>query len=127
MMKTALPILALGLALATSSCVVEVPENSMTPPAAGVSTRPDMSPPPELRTKPNGDIEVVFQGGCVCIFDQYGNLKEGGDPATILISIVHAKRSRRISRSSAPISTMFDGGLLPSAGRPESAWADNGA
>lgn len=78
MMKTALPILALGLALATSSCVVEVPENSMRPPAAGVSTRPDMSPPPELRTKPNGDIEVVFQGGCVCIFDQYGNLKEGG-------------------------------------------------
>jgi hypothetical protein len=78
MMKTAFPFLALGLSFATSSCVVEVPENSMTPPAAGVSTRPDMSPPPELRTKPNGDIEVVFQGGCVCIFDQYGNLKEGG-------------------------------------------------
>ncbi len=41
MMKTALPILALGLALAKSSCVLEVPKNSMTPPAAGVSTRPD--------------------------------------------------------------------------------------
>ena len=77
-MKSAIPLLALGLSLATSSCVVEVPENSMTPPSAAVPTRSDMSPPPELRTKPNGDLEVVFQGGCVCIFDQYGNLKEGG-------------------------------------------------
>ena len=77
-MKTAVPILALGLALATSSCVVEVPESSTTPSSAGVSARPDNSPPPELRTKPSGDIEVVFQGGCVCLFDQYGNLKEGG-------------------------------------------------
>ena len=78
MMKTALPFLALGLALVTSSCVVEVPESSTTPSSAAVSTRPDMSPPPELRTKPNGDIEVVFEGGCVCLFDQYGKLKEGG-------------------------------------------------
>ena len=78
MMKTALPILALGLALATSSCVVEVPESSTTPSSAGVSARPGNSSSPELRTKPNGDIEVVFQAGCVCLFDQYGNLKEGG-------------------------------------------------
>ena len=78
MMKTALPILALGLALATSSCVVGVPENSNTPPSAATPTRPDNSSSPELRTKPNGDIEVVFEGGCICLFDQYGKLKEGG-------------------------------------------------
>ena len=78
MMKSAIPLLALGLSLATSSCVVEVPEETKTAPAAGVATRPDMSPPPELRTKANGDIEIVFQGGCVCLFDRFGNLKEGG-------------------------------------------------
>ena len=27
---------------------------------------------------PNGDIQVISQSGCVCLFDQYGNLKEGG-------------------------------------------------
>ena len=31
----------------------------------------------------------------------------------ILISIAHAKRSRRISLSSAPTSAMFDGGVCP--------------
>jgi hypothetical protein len=78
MIKTALSFLVLILAFATSSCVVEVPESSTTPSSAGVSARPDNSSPPELRTKPNGDIEIVFQGGCLCLFDQYGNLKEGG-------------------------------------------------
>jgi hypothetical protein len=78
MMKAALPLLAIGLSVATSSCVVEVPGSSVTPPSAAVSPRPAMSPPPNLLTKANGDIEVVFEGGCVCLFDRYGNLKEGG-------------------------------------------------
>ena len=77
--KTPSVCLALVLALATSACVVEVPKDSVTPPpSAGNPTRPNTSSTPELRTRSNGDIEVIFKGGCVCLFDRYGNLKEGG-------------------------------------------------
>ncbi|NWK55915.1 hypothetical protein HW115_09850 [Verrucomicrobiaceae bacterium N1E253] len=78
MTKLFIPLLALGLSFATSSCVAPPPENATAPSSTEVSTQANMSPAPELRTMPNGDIEIVFQGGCICTFDQNGNLKNGG-------------------------------------------------
>jgi hypothetical protein len=69
--------LAPVLALTLTSCVID----ATTPPAAtgnGAQSAPSQSPPPDLRTKPNGNIEVVFASGCVAIFDRYGNLIQGG-------------------------------------------------
>ena len=68
------------LALVLSSCVVATDgtsSTSTTPSAAAQEAR--NLEVPDLRTKPNGDIEVVFpKKGCVVIFDRYGNLRMGG-------------------------------------------------
>jgi hypothetical protein len=64
-------------ALLSCSCVID----ATTPaggPAASSQTNPGSGPPPDLRTKPNGNIEVVFASGCVAIFDRNGNLIKGG-------------------------------------------------
>lgn len=67
-----------AFALATTSCVVVDENGNVTNPSASAPSAPGQGAPPDLRTKPNGDIEVVFESGCVAIFDRYGNLKMGG-------------------------------------------------
>jgi len=71
LVPTALATLALAACAPTASTPVEP---SLSPAAAADADRP----PPELRTKPNGDLEVVFESGCVAIFDLNGKLIMGG-------------------------------------------------
>lgn len=82
-MKTdRLLVVAASAALSLASCVVaENPAGSGSTSAGSVGTAPtspEMGPPPDLRVRANGDIEVVFQHGCVAVFDRSGTLIMGG-------------------------------------------------
>jgi hypothetical protein len=77
-MKPATLLLLPILALALSSCVVEVPSPGTGSAGANSAATPN-SASPSIRTLPSGDIQAVYPGqGRDVLFDRNGNLKAGG-------------------------------------------------
>lgn len=69
-----LPVVALAL----SSCVIEVPESNRTPNASSAPAF-SQSGNPRIVTNPNGTIRATFPGDSrYAVFDGNGNLIEGG-------------------------------------------------
>ncbi len=74
--RQTLPIISTIACFALSSCVIEVPSDSGQ--SSYQTSASNQGAPPNLRTKPNGNIEVVFASGCNVLFDGNGKLIRGG-------------------------------------------------
>jgi hypothetical protein len=93
-MKTPSVLLAPTIAVALTSCVVELPSPGPAPTGstAGATADADI---PSLNTLPNGDIQVIFPGqGRDVLFDRSGTLKAGG-PGCDDVDLFRAKEAVR--------------------------------